>query len=93
MKYLLTVLLLASNVAYAETPCDEWANFSKIIAYKWRDIYSAEEVEKEVRKANGQDPEIELAVFWVRFVYANKALTPVDTWKEVYKLCNSKATM
>jgi len=96
MKLITAILALSISLpASAETLCDEWANFSKIIAYHVRDDLhkTRKESEAELRAKMGTHPEIEVAVFWLNYAYNHPELNYVDLWKSVYKQCNSKATM
>ena len=95
MKLIAALLLSVSLTAQADTPCDEWANFTKIITYRFRDAgeYSVTEVQEELKRTRGRDPEINIALGWIGYSYAHPELSPVQIWNGVYTLCSSKGTM
>lgn len=89
---LLSVYCLSAN---AETPCDEWANFAKIITYRFRDVggHTVTEVQDELKKSRGNDPEIDKALGWIGYSFAHPELSPVQIWEGVYTMCTSKPTL
>jgi hypothetical protein len=91
MKLILALLLSVSLTAQA-SPCDEWANFTKIVTYKFRDTNKPEkEVLDELKNGiMGKDPEIDIALKWVAYSYANPNLDPVEMWEKVYDVCRGK---
>jgi hypothetical protein len=82
-------LLLASAFpAHAETSCDEWANFAKIVTFKGRDTGIPIEQIKRSAEINSPNPsENETAFKWIDFVYDNPDMLPVDVWHNVYAQC------
>ena len=95
MKLMTAVFLgtycLAAN---ADTPCDEWANFTKIITYRFRDTGKTEkEVKNELIRTMGENAEIDKALGWVGYTFANPKLTPVQIWEGVYLACSSSPTL
>ena len=77
--------------AHAEASCDEWANFTKIVTYRLRDTNKPEkEVIDDLKSMMGKDPEIDTAVKWVAYSYANPNLDPIDLWEKVYAICRGK---
>jgi len=94
MKLIAALLLSISLTAHAETPCDEWANFAKIITYRFRDTGKTEkEVKTELIRTMGDNAEIEQALGWVGYAYANPKLNPIEIWEGVYTACNGKPTL
>lgn len=94
MKLIAALLLLVSLTAQADTPCDEWANFAKIITYRFRDTGKTEkEVKNELIRTMGDNAEIEQALGWVGYTYANPKLNPIQIWEGVYTACNGKPTL
>ena len=95
MKLITALLLTVSLTAHAETPCDEWANFTKIITFKFRDMgeYSVTEVQDELKRTKGKDPEVNIALGWIGYTYAHPELNPVQIWNSVYEICLSKPTL
>ena len=94
MKLIAALLLTVSLTAQADTPCDEWANFTKIITYRFRDTGKTEkEVKDELIRTMGKDKEIDQALGWVGYAYANPKLNPIQIWEDVYTACNGKPTL
>jgi hypothetical protein len=94
MKLIAALLLSVSLTAHAETPCDEWANFTKIITYRFRDTGKTEkEVKNELIRTMGDNAEIEQALGWVGYAYANPKLNAIQIWEGVYTACNGKPTL
>lgn len=94
MKLIASLLLTVSLTAQADTPCDEWANFAKIITYRFRDTGKTEkEVKDELIRTMGKDKEIDYALGWVGYLYANPDLNAIKIWEGVYTACNSKPTL
>lgn len=91
MKLILALLLSVSLTAQAETSCDEWANFTKIITYRLRDTNKPEkDVVYDLKSTMGKDPEIDVALKWVALSYANPNLDPIELWEKVYAVCRGK---
>jgi len=86
-------LIFSCSRAYAienkwgNTQCDEWANFSKIIAYKFRDTRELGDVEDELTKVQANNPELPIAKKLVALVYYKKDISPADIWHIVYNQC------
>ena len=77
-------------VEAGQTPCDEWANFTKIITYRFRDVGLPRELVKdELAKTMGKNPEIAVANGWIDYTYDNPDKSPVQIWKDVYGMCGS----
>lgn len=94
MKLITALLLTVSLTAQAQTPCDEWANFTKIITYRFRDTGKTEkEVKNELIRTMGDNAEINQALGWIGYTYAHPELNPVQVWDSVYSLCSSKGTL
>ena len=94
MKLIAALLLSVSLTAHAETPCDEWANFAKIITYRFRDTGKTEkEVKTELIRTMGDNAEIDQALGWVGYAYANPNLNAIQIWEGVYTACNGKPTL
>lgn len=94
MKLISALLLTVSLTAQAQTPCDEWANFTKIITYRFRDTGKTEkEVKNELIRTMGDNAEIDQALGWVGYAYANPKLNPIQIWEGVYTACNGKGTL
>ena len=94
MKLIAALLLSVSLTAHAETPCDEWANFAKIITYRFRDTGKTEkEVKTELIRTIGDNAEIDQALGWVGYAYANPNLNAIQIWEGVYTACNGKPTL
>lgn len=94
MKLIAALLLTVSLTAQAQTPCDEWANFTKIITYRFRDTGKTEkEVKNELIRTMGDNAEIDQALGWVGYAYANPKLNPIQIWEGVYTACNGKPTL
>ena len=91
---LITALLLSVSLTAQATPCDEWANFTKIITYRFRDTGKTEkEVKNELIRTMGDNAEIEQALGWVGYAYANHKLNAIQIWEGVYTACNGKPTL
>jgi hypothetical protein len=88
---LLILTMRPSEVGAAEfsvTPCDEWANFSKIITYRFRDNgYPRQQVKSELNRLMGGAPEIEVAQGWVDYSFDHPELNAEEVWKGVFKEC------
>ena len=94
MKLIAALLLTVSLTAQAQTPCDEWANFTKIITYRFRDTGKTEkEVKNELIRTMGDNAEIDQALGWVGYTYANPKLNPIQIWEGVYTACNGRPTL
>lgn len=103
MKYFITALtvseatliggflLLAttfSEPAHANTACDEWANFAKIVTYKGRESGITREQTKRNAVLFSPNPsENVIALTWIDYVYDNPDVGPVDVWHHVYNQC------
>jgi hypothetical protein len=91
------ILLLLANSAFAETQCDEWANFSKIIAYRMRDGVAdipPQKLQDVVLKVKEQNlPDVDKAIVWVNYVYAHPNVSPIQIWKDVYQACIARPTL
>ena len=90
----LILLALGFGKAYATeygtTACDEWANFTKIITFKFRDVgYSNAQVKEELLRVMGQNNEISTALVLVDYTYTNDKLDAEAIWHGVYEGCNA----
>jgi hypothetical protein len=89
---LVLILLMRPNVVSAAgftiTPCDEWANFTKIITYRFRDNgFPRLAVKAELNRMMGGAPEIEVAQGWIDYAYDHKDMSPEEVWNGVFKEC------
>ena len=95
MKWMMAALaaffMSATFVVEAgQTPCDEWANFTKIITYRFRDVGLPRELVKdELKKTMGKNPEIDVANGWIDYAYDHPEKSPVEVWKDVYGMCGA----
>jgi hypothetical protein len=86
--------LVFLNEARAATPCDEWANFTKIITYKFRDSEVPKQaVIDELARVMPDNPELLTANKWIELSYNHKELSPKGVWLRVYDECRAKGTM
>ena len=91
---LIAALLLSVSLTAQATPCDEWANFTKIITYRFRDTGKTEkEVKTELIRTMGDNAEIDQALGWVGYTFANPNLNAIQIWEGVYTSCSSKPTL
>ena len=85
---LCALLLLVVIVAHAETPCDEWANFAKIVTYKGRDAgLSRDDVKASAVTNSPNHTEDQTALKYIDYVYDNPDVSAKNIWIEVYKQC------
>ena len=78
------------STAFAGTQCDEWANFTKIITYRFRDAGLPKElVKQELSRTMGKHPEQDVANGWIDYTYDNPDKDSVQIWKDVYRMCGS----
>lgn len=97
--FLLIVLCLAIlfsiNAESREaTPCTEWANFGKTVAYKYRDTGVTQAmVRKAVMSVMSNDPELLVALKYIDYGYDNKNMTASQVWLGVYEECRTAATL
>lgn len=85
-------ILFQPSLAFAEqASCDEWANFTKIVSYKFRDRGRTHAETKEaLNREMGHAAEIDTAQGYVDYAYNNADLDPVEIWMDVYKNCQQK---
>jgi hypothetical protein len=81
-------LLLFDLDAHAATACNDWADFTQIIAYRFRDNYiSREKVKTELEKVKGGDPEMSIAQSLIDYSYAHPEKDAAAIWHGVYEQC------
>lgn len=74
-----------------QTPCDEWANFTKIMAYKFRDSgFPRGLVKDELKRVMSWNPDLVAGLAWVDFAYDHDKDDPVSVWELAYKECREK---
>lgn len=86
------VLFFATFTANAATPCDEWANMTKILVMRWQgdpefNGKTNKDVKAALDKSMGGNPEIKTAYKWVDYAYKHKDKDSVQVWKDVYSEC------
>lgn len=91
---LISILFMLPLTAQAQTPCDEWANMSKVLVVRWQkdDAFknrTLPEVQKELQAAMGSHPEIETAQKWLTYAHQHRDEDPVQVWKDVYSQCKA----
>jgi hypothetical protein len=91
---LLALLIALPMSAQAQTPCDEWANMTKILVMRWQndDAFknrTLTEVQNELRKSMGNHPEIDKANKWLAYAHKRREDDPVRVWKDVYAQCKA----
>jgi len=67
--------------------CSGWADFTKIITYKFREVHSEDEVIAELNRVQNGNPDLHIAINLVHLTYFKKELSPVDMWHVVYNQC------
>jgi hypothetical protein len=90
---LVTLLLLAqwrpADAAGTGTQCDEWANFTKIITYRFRDDgQTREKVKQELERVMGKHPDIGIGLSWIDYSYDHPETDPVTMWENVFSECS-----
>lgn len=86
------LILFTSSYVFAKdkeiAECDEWANFTKIITYKFRDNgFNETDVKVELTRAMNENAELPTAINWISFSYAHPELTDRQIWDSVYDKC------
>lgn len=89
---LVIFLATCSAPARAETPCEEWANMTKILVMRWqRDPQfvnvSLTAAQIKLGEMMGNHPEINTALKYVEFAYKHRDEDPVEVWKLAFASC------
>lgn len=89
---LATVILLLSTNAAAATTCDEWATMVQVLVIRWQNDdqfqgKTGDDVKKELSRQMGGHPEIDTALKYVDYAYANRRENYQDVWKKTYDFC------
>lgn len=97
-KLLLVLMLLIAQPALAATPCDEWANMTKVLVMRWQgDVNFSNktlpQVQAELEVTMGNHPEIKTAQKWLIYAHTHREADPVQTWKEVYDQCRTERSI
>jgi hypothetical protein len=91
---LLFFIMLVPRPAGADTnqtPCDEWANFTKIITYKFRDYGQPREaVKAELKRVMPGHPDLDVGLAWIDFSFDHAAYDSVKVWELAYEECRAK---
>lgn len=93
MKTISSLLLCLSALllhidAHAATGCDEWADFTKIITYRFRDTgMPRDKVKTELGRVKGGDPEMDIALGLIDYSYAHPKDDAVKIWHGAYEKC------
>jgi len=95
--YALFVVLFLFTSSYvfakdkANAACDDWADFTKIITYKFRDNgFTENEVKAKLTRAMAGNAELPIAYNWIAYTYAHTDLTDRQIWNAVYSKCISE---
>jgi hypothetical protein len=86
----LSALLLSIDTR-AATGCDEWADFTKIITFRFRDTgMPKDKVKTELMRVKGGDPEMDIALGLIDYSYAHPKDDAVKIWHGAYEKCLKK---
>jgi hypothetical protein len=97
MMFIVACLLARAKEANAApqqgpTSCDEWASMTQILVLRWQgDAKFAEldnnDVKGELAKNMKGHPELDYALTWVDYAWANREGNPVHVWQAAKAKC------
>lgn len=99
-KFILIFLLscVGCEGAYAQTSCDEWATFTRILVQRWTNdpVFSTKslpEAKRELDKMMGDNPEIGVGQHYLDLAYKHRNDNPVDVWKSTLDQCTRERSI
>lgn len=93
MLFIIACLMAMAKEAKAgTTTCDEWATMTQILVLRWQgDRKFAEvdndDVKEELAKTMKGHPELDYALTWVDYAWANREGNPVHVWQAARAKC------